>query len=94
MCLFIEPNTRHHHGTVDYVYMAKSKELCASLCMANLAKDVLLDRIANDERFWGAMAKVEQEQLNIDMSELFKGLQPGRMTNCPGAMGQEFEYKS
>lgn len=78
----------------DYVWLAKSKEFCSSLDMANLANDVLPTRIANDEWFGSAMIKVKQEHLNISLGEYYDGLQPWQKVGHFGATQQEFDYKS
>lgn len=61
----------------DCIRMAKSKTFCTSIGVTNLAKNVLPDRIANDERFWGAMVKVKTEQLDINVNEYFESLRLG-----------------
>lgn len=46
----------------DCMRIAKSKAILASLGVTNLANEVLHQCIVNDDRFWSAIAKVEQKE--------------------------------
>lgn len=76
------------------IKMAKSKTFCMSIGMTNLAKDVLPKWIANGDRFWGAMDKVETKELDVVLGKYIYGLRSGEKIGRPTVVEQDFNYKS
>lgn len=73
--------------------MVRSTAYCASIRVINLAKEILLEFIVKDERFWSATVKVVMETVGFKLDEYFNSLLPREKNGRPAPI-QEFDYRN